>query len=112
MVLLWQQEEFNDDAVKHFQNHIGQWYQVWVQLHGIEGCTNYTHMLSSVHMAEYMFKWQNLYHFSQQGWENFNHVCSTVCFWRTNHGGRRYAGGTKSKLIGIEKNACNEGCCG
>jgi hypothetical protein len=101
MVLLRQRDEFTDDAVKQFQNHIDQWYQGWVQLHGIEGCTNYTHMLSSGHMAEYMFKWRNLYRFSQQGCENFNHVFSTVYFRRTNHGGRRHAGGTKSKLIGI-----------
>jgi hypothetical protein len=81
-----------DDDVQKFQEHIDLWYQVWIELHGIEGCTNYTHMLSSGHMAEYMFEWHNLYRFSQQGWENFNHVFSTVYFRRTNHGGRRHAG--------------------
>ncbi len=48
-----------------------------------------------------MFKWRNLYRFSQQGWENFNHVFTTVYFRRTNHGGRRHAGTSKSKLLGI-----------
>ena len=48
-----------------------------------------------------MFKWQNLYCFSQLGWENFNHVFTTVYFILTNHGGRRHAGTSKSKLLGI-----------
>ncbi len=42
-----------------------------------------------------------MYRFSQQGWENFNHVFSTVYFRRTNHGGRKHAGTVKSKLLGI-----------
>jgi hypothetical protein len=44
-----------------------------------------------------------MYRFSQQGWENFNHVCTTVFFRRTNHGGRRHAGAVKSKLLSIGK---------
>jgi hypothetical protein len=89
--------------VKQFPEHIDLWYQVWMELHGLDGCTNYTHMLSSGHMAEFMFKWRNLYRFSQQGWENFNHVFTTVYFRRTNHGGRRHAHAMKSKLVGIAK---------
>ncbi len=58
-------------------------------------------MLSSGHLAEYIFKWRNLYRFSQQGWEIFNHVFTTVYFRRTNHGGGRHEGAIKSKLIGI-----------
>jgi hypothetical protein len=74
-----------------------------MQLHGLDGCTNYTHMLSSGHLAEYMFKWRNLYRFFQKGWENFNHVFTTVYFRRTNHGGRRHEGSKKSKLLGIAR---------
>jgi hypothetical protein len=42
-----------------------------------------------------------MYRFSQQGWENYNHVFSTFYFRRRNRGGRRHAGATKSKLMGI-----------
>jgi hypothetical protein len=101
MEILRQREEFTDDKVKQYQEHIDQWYQTWLKLYGWEGCTNYTHMLSSAHIAEYMFKWKNMYRFSQQGWENFNHVFSTFYFQRTNHGGRRHGGAAKSKLLGI-----------
>jgi len=40
IIILWQWEEFTDDDVKKFQEHIDLWYQVWIELHGIEGCTN------------------------------------------------------------------------
>ena len=42
-----------------------------------------------------------MYHFSQQGWKNFNHMFSTVYFRWTNHGCKRHAGIVKSKLLGI-----------
>jgi hypothetical protein len=103
MELLRQRREFTDEEIKQYQYHIDNWFQVWIQLHGLHGCTNYMHVLSSGHLAEYLFKWRNLYHFSQQGWENFNHVFSTVYFRRTNHGGRRHKGAIKSKLIGIAR---------
>ena len=80
MELLRQCSEYSDDEIKVYQEYMDNWYQVWMQLHGLEGCTNYTHLLSSGHIAEYMFKWRNMYRFSQQGWENFNHVFSTVYF--------------------------------
>jgi len=48
-------------------------------------------------------KWQNMYPFSQQGWEKFNHIFSTVYFRRTNHGGRRHENSMKSKLVGTER---------
>jgi hypothetical protein len=62
---------------------------------------NYTHMLSSGHIAEFMYKWRNLYRFSQQGWEKFNHFFSTFYFGRTNHGGKRHDHVIKSKLLPI-----------
>jgi hypothetical protein len=83
-----QKDEFTDEDIIQYLNLIDSWFQVWVQLHSDAGCTNYTHLLSSGHFAEYMFKWRNLYRFSQQGFEKFNHVFSTFYFRRTNHGGR------------------------
>ena len=42
-----------------------------------------------------------MYRFSQQGWENYNHVFSTYYLRSTNCGGRRHTGAKKSKLMGI-----------
>ncbi len=83
MVIVRQQNEYSDDDIIRYQNHVDCWFQVWNELHSNSGCTNYTHMLSSGHLAEYMFKWRNLYRFSQQGFEKFNHVFSTFYFRRT-----------------------------
>jgi hypothetical protein len=58
-------------------------------------------MLSSGHLAEYMFKWRSLYQFLQQGFEKFNHVFSTFYFRRTKNGGCRQRDAAKSKLLAI-----------
>jgi hypothetical protein len=101
LVILRQKREFVDEEIIMFQTHIDLWFQAWNELCGNEGCTNYTHMLSSGHIVEYMFKWQNMYCFSQQGWENFNHIFTTVYFRRTNHGVKKHADSVKSKLLPI-----------
>jgi len=103
VVILQEKKEFTDEKVKDFQRLINFWFQLWNELWSIEGCTNYAHMLSSGHIAEFMFKWRNLYRFSQQGWETFNHVFSTFYFRRINHGGKRYVQSVKSKLLPIAR---------
>ena len=95
MIILRRHLEFTDDDLKQFQNHMDTWFQIWMQLHASEGCTNYTHLISSGHIAEYMYR------FSQQGWENFNHGFTTYYFQRMSHRGRRHAGAMKSRLIRV-----------
>jgi len=53
---LCQWQEFTDEKIVEFQNYVDLWFQDWIALWGVEGCTNYTHLLSSGHMAEYMYK--------------------------------------------------------
>jgi hypothetical protein len=67
-------------------------------------------MLSSGHIAEYMFRWRNLHRFSQQGWEHFNALLKVFFFRRTSHGGhvgysedRLLAGAQKNKLRPIAR---------
>ncbi len=43
--ILRQKKEFTDEEIKHYQHLIDTWFQVWIELHGLSGCTNYTHML-------------------------------------------------------------------
>jgi hypothetical protein len=101
MTIVWQQQEYTDNDIITYQNHVDTWFQIWNELHGASGCTNYTHMLSSGHLAEYMFKWRSLYQFLQQGFEKFNHVFSTFYFRRTKNGGCRQRDAAKSKLLAI-----------
>ena len=103
-MLIMRKKDYTDDDIMQFQMNIGDFFQVWVKLHSEAGCTNYIHMLSSGHIAEYMFRWRNLHRFSQQGWEHFN-LLLKVFFCRTQHGGhvgwreqQLQLGATKNKL--------------
>jgi hypothetical protein len=75
-----QRKDYTDEDVCSFQQNIDDFFQVWVQLHSDHGCTNYIHMLSSGHNAEYMCHWHNLHHFGQQGWEHFNSLLKAFSF--------------------------------
>jgi hypothetical protein len=102
MVKLRSRDDFDADAIAAFQRDIDEFFQLWVELWGLEGCTNYIHMMSSGHLSTYLFKWKNLYRHSQQGWEAFNSLLKTFYFRRTQHGGASNAGrGRKSRLLPI-----------
>ena len=55
MLTVRQQHEYSDVDIKRYQSHVDCWFQVWNKLHLDAECTNYTHMLSSGHLVEYMF---------------------------------------------------------
>lgn len=54
---------------------------------GKEGITNYTHMLTSGHIKNFMEAHRNLYTYSLQGWENLNEKFKLTFFNHTQHGG-------------------------
>jgi hypothetical protein len=86
-----------------FQDHIDAWFRDWVKVYGKEGCTNYTHMLSSGHVMRYMEEWKCLNRYSQQGWEALNALIKSYFFHRTNRGGLSKNATKKSKLFGIAR---------
>jgi hypothetical protein len=103
MALLRKSTDLNDDEIMAFQCHIDGWFNDWVKVYGKEGCTNYTHMLSSSHVMKYMQEWKCLHRFSQQGWEALNALIKSYFFRRTNRGGLSRNGTQKSKLLGIAR---------
>jgi len=60
-------------------------------------------MIGSGHVAEYLFKWKNLYRFSQQGWEAMNSLIKTYFFRRISHGGGVRGMSKKMRLIPIAR---------
>ena len=54
---------------------------VWMELHGDAGITNYIRMMGSGHVTDYLFKWHNLYIHSQQLCEHYNNLVKTF-FWQ------------------------------
>ena len=65
-------EDFMDDEIKDVQDLIDEWFDLYVNLLGLEGITNYMHLLGAGHLPFYLKKWRSLYHFEQQGWESKN----------------------------------------
>lgn len=99
MVLLRKRDDFSNDQIVEYQYHADLFFQAWVILWQKEGITNYIHMIGAGHIAEYLYKWKNLYRFSQQGWEAMNSLIKTFFFRRTSHGGGVRGSSQKSRLI-------------
>ena len=103
MVLLRKREDFTNETIATYQSHADKFYQAWITLWKKEGVTNYLHMIGSGHVADYLYKWKNLYRFSQQGWEAMNSLIKTFFFRRTSHGGGVKGVSKKSRLIPIAR---------
>ena len=103
IILLRKNTDATDDEIRTFQAHIDAWFRDWVKVFGKEGCTNYTHMLSSSHVMRYMQEWKCLHRFSQQGWEAVNALKKAYFFRQTNRGGLARNSARKSKLLGIAR---------
>ena len=97
MKLLRKEEDFTDDEIAKYQKYANLFFVNWVKIHTNTGVSNYIHMMGSGHFAEYLFKWRNLYRYSQQGWEAMNALIKTFFFWHTNHGGGAGNKGTSNK---------------
>jgi hypothetical protein len=94
-------DAFTDEDIRECQDKIDLWFHDWVSLTGLDGMTNYVHLMSSGHITEYLVRHRNMYRHSQQGWEAFNALLKSFFFRRTGRGGGR--GGAKSKLKPIAR---------
>jgi len=72
-----------------FQDHIDSFYRFWIKTYGLEGCTNYIHLLSAGHIKEEMIELGNLYRYSQEGVEAMIALVKSYFFRRTMRGGGR-----------------------
>ena len=80
-------KDFTDEDVTVWQQGVDFFYTIWVDLHGMDGLTNYIHMLGAGHVGYYLRLYKNLYRYSQQGWEAMNDKIKTFYFRRTQRGG-------------------------
>jgi hypothetical protein len=104
MDMAGQREDFSDEEIDEFGTQCDDFFESWVDLTGLEGMTNYIHMIGSGHMTYYLREWRNLYRYSQQGWEALNSLLKNIYFRRTQRGGHKGDGKTRnSKLAPIAK---------
>ena len=99
-------DNYTASELEQYQEHANDFFfQLWVELHSVQGNTNYIHMIGSGHMYKYMVKWGNLTKYSHQGWEALNVLIKLFFFCRTNKDGHNSGSSTqlKSKLVSISK---------
>jgi hypothetical protein len=87
MEILRKKSDYTDADITAFQDHIDIFYEKYIKETGVEGITNYIHMLGSGHIKYYMETHRNLYKYSQQGWESLNAKYKQVFFYHTQRGG-------------------------
>jgi hypothetical protein len=89
MRILQKRSEYTESDINEFQLKINDFFVAYIEESGagIEGVTNYIHMLRSGHIAYYMKSHGNLYKFSQQGWESLNEKFKLSFFNHTQCGG-------------------------
>ena len=66
--LLRQQEDFTDDEIVRFSCLCDDFFELWIELTGRPGITNYIHFIGAGHLTYFLKEYRNLYRYSQQGW--------------------------------------------
>lgn len=56
---MFKHEDFSDEDIKEFQDVVDDWYYNYIELLGIEGVSNYTHLLGAGYLYLYLKKWGN-----------------------------------------------------
>jgi hypothetical protein len=87
MEILRQKNDYAPQQIEQFQDLIDDFYCQYIDEVGVEGITNYLHLLGSGHIKYYMEIHGNLYKYSQQGWESLNAKYKQIFFNHTQRGG-------------------------
>jgi hypothetical protein len=87
MNLLLQHRALSKDEQQLFQDHIDDFFEIWLEIFGLDGMSNYIHLLSSGHILYFLEKYQCLYLYSQQGWEALNNTIQAYIHQNLQRGG-------------------------
>ncbi len=79
--------ELTNDELELFQDQVDDFLEIWFDIFGDEGVTNYIHMLVSGHISYFLKKYGCLYLYSQQGWESLNSTIQTFIMQNSQRGG-------------------------
>ena len=93
--------EFTDTMIDEFQSLADSFFKSWVELNGREGVTNYIHLLGAGHLSQFLYKYRNLYKYSQQGWEHSNKKVTGVYHKHSQKGGHGSKLSERSQLLPV-----------
>jgi hypothetical protein len=85
--LLTMHRNLSAEEKEFFQDKIDEFYEQWIDLFGEAGVTNYIHILGSGHMLYFLQRYDCLYMYSQQGWEDLNNRCQAFLMQNSSRGG-------------------------
>ena len=87
MSMLESKFHFEQEDIDEFQLSADEFCDLYVDLTGRDGMTNYFHNLRAGHFSFFLAKYGNLYLLSQQGWENVNSRFKRLFHFNTQKGG-------------------------
>ncbi len=64
--------ELMNDEIEAFQVFVDDFFELWLDIFGTQGITNYIYMLGSGHIHYFLNQYKCLYFYSQQGQEALN----------------------------------------
>jgi hypothetical protein len=99
MELLTAHCELSNEENETFQDNIDDFFEIWIQIFGNKGVTNYNHLLGSGHILYFMKKYGCLYLYSQQGWESLNNTIQTFIHQSSQRGGFGSGEGKRKSYI-------------
>jgi hypothetical protein len=88
MELLLLHRVLDDNEKDLFQDHIDDFFELWIQIFGVHGMSNYIHLLGSGHALYFLKKYDCLYVYSQQGWEALNNTIQAYIHQNSQRGGK------------------------
>jgi hypothetical protein len=88
MELLLLHRALDESEKELFQDYIDDFFEIWISMFGIDGLSNYIHLLSSGHILYFLEKYGCLYLYSQQGWEALNNTIQAYIHQNSQRGGR------------------------
>ena len=92
---------FTDEMIYKFQEKVDVYYVKWIKITSRNGMTNYIHFLGSGHVAYYLFKYRNLYRYSQQGFEAMMGKIKAIYHRCTSRGGHGSTQEDRSHILQV-----------
>jgi len=87
MCIITVHHSLEDEEKELFQDYMDDFFQEWIGIFGVEGVSNYIHLLGSGQMLYFIKNYGCLYLYSQQGWEALNNRIQTYIQQSSGRGG-------------------------